>query len=453
MDEFGMGSSTSFSYHGPSFNPYSPGVARAFRTGSDAVSKIQASRGAALEHPDDWLTPGGSSGGSAVAVSTSACAAALGSDTGGSIRQPAALCGVVGFKPSYGAISRWGLIAYASSLDTVGILSRNVDDAALMFDVVSGHDEKDDTSIRRSSLGVAAHADGVSYCRTRNMAARLSLAGLKIGIPREFFVQELNGSIEKWWKLSSEWLRDLGATVVPVALPSVQQSVSAYYIIAAAEAASNLSRYDGVRYGHRSSVDVNSLQQESADPAAALHALYTATRTEGFGSEVKRRIMMGNYVLSHAARAELYEAAVTVRQQLWRDFSMAFRPADPVSIDPSTVIAPRHPIPANPSGVDIMLLPTCPSLPWSSFKAETASPVDMYLQDIMTIPASLARLPAISIPVGFEEVKHADGKSYPFPVGMQLVGRFADETTVLEVASLLEAHAKFSPAAYLRASS
>lgn len=522
MDEFGMGSATAFSRHGACVNPRSPPVARALAAaaeddGDDGAQRTEARVAAAMAPSDSrnaLLTAGGSSGGSAAAVAVGAVPAALGSDTGGSVRLPAAFCGVVGFKPSYGRISRWGLIAYASSLDTIGVLAGSVGDAALVYDLCKGtsgdDDDRDDTCLRipgwklagTSDVGDAsmsrvlaaaaladagAQTDCTAPRRVASTSAYLTaraaataggvkpaaldawrsavsagrLDGLRVGIPREYSVAELPPSVKQGWENAAAALAEAGAQVVPVSLPHTADALAAYYIIATAEAASNLSRYDGVRYGHRSAAEPApaaaasrssaAARTASANAAAALHELYTRSRSEGFGREVQRRIMMGNVVMSRGGRAEFYDAARDVRRRVTLDFDAAFRRrgADCSVADCDTdggsaaALSPLNAYMASRSacgsagaaaGVDVLLTPTAPGMPWPVHATDDADPVAMYMNDIMTVPASLAGLPAASVPFGTVPLNGAD----VVPLGLQVIGRYMDEDTVLRVAAVLE---------------
>lgn len=433
MDEFGMGSSTAFSSHGPTYNPY---------------SRCYAAGGAA-----EWLTPGGSSGGSAVAVATGAVAAALGSDTGGSVRQPAAFCGVVGFKPSYGRIPRHGLIAYASSLDTVGIFARSVGDAALLYDVVAGAHAADDTCMRggeevdeeergggASVGGVAAGGAGPDYALRRLLlrcppakgggddrraaARRAALAssdltGLRVGCPEEFrALPSVAPDVLRAWDAAAAALRARGAEVVSVSLPSLlRAALPAYLVLASAEAASNLSRYDGVRFGGA---------EPAADSAESFREAVERCRSARLGPEVQRRILVGNLCLSRGARGVYYSAAEAARRRVVGDFSRAF---------------------AAGAGVDVLLAPVSPVPPWRSRAAAELDPALLYEADAMTVPASLAGLPAVAVPVALSTAG-VGGFSEPVPLGMQLIGRPADDDTVLAVAAALEAGVAFPEPAW-----
>jgi aspartyl-tRNA(Asn)/glutamyl-tRNA(Gln) amidotransferase subunit A len=360
LDEFAMGSSTTTSHYGPTRNPWR-------RSGDNRP-----------------LVAGGSSGGSAAAVAAEAALAATGTDTGGSIRQPASFCGVVGIKPSYGRCSRWGVVAYASSLDHPGPIARNVRDAAIMLGAMAGHDPKDSTS---APIPVPDYEAALSG----------GIKGLKIGIPKEYRAPGMAGEIEDVWQKGIDWLTAAGAEAVEVSLPHTKYALPAYYIIAPAEASSNLARYDGVRFGLR--VDGKSLEE-----------MYELTRAEGFGAEVRRRVMIGTYALSAGYYDAYYLKAQRVRSLIARDFAAAFE------------------------RVDCLLAPTAPSAAFAI--GEMADdPVAMYLNDVFTVPANLAGLPAISVPAGLSE----DG----LPLGLQLIGRAFDEATVFRVAHALEEAAQF----------
>ncbi|HAD70418.1 MAG TPA: Asp-tRNA(Asn)/Glu-tRNA(Gln) amidotransferase GatCAB subunit A [Gammaproteobacteria bacterium] len=345
MDEFAMGSSNETSFFGPVKNPW-----------------------------DTKRVPGGSSGGSAVAVAADLCAMATGTDTGGSIRQPAAFCGITGFKPSYGRVSRWGMIAFASSLDQAGPLCKTAEDAALMTNVMAGLDKKDSTSIDKPVEDYTASLSN-------------SLDGLKIGVPKQHFAEGLTAGVEQTIREALKEYENLGATITEIDLPNNHLSVSAYYVIAPAEASANLSRYDGVRYGYR-----------CEDPAD-LEDMYKRTRSEGFGEEVKRRIMVGTYALSAGFYDAYYRKAQKIRRLIKNDFIDAF------------------------DEVDVIIGPTSPH---TAFEIGTKTdPVTMYLEDIYTIAVNLAGLPGISIPVGMAD---------ELPVGMHIVGSDFAEAKVLNVA-------------------
>ena len=360
-DEFAMGSSNETSYFGPVINPWR-------RKGSDAK-----------------LVPGGSSGGSSAAVAAWLCAAATATDTGGSIRQPAAFTGTVGLKPSYGRCSRWGIVAFASSLDQAGPITRDVRDAAIMLSVMAGHDEKDTTSVDRPVPDYeAALAQGIK--------------GLRVGIPKEYRVEGMPADIDALWSRGIEWLKAAGATVTEVSLPHTKYALPTYYIVAPAECSSNLARYDGVRYGLR--VEGDSLDE-----------MYEATRGAGFGREVKRRILIGTYVLSAGYYDAYYNKARQVRTLIARDFGQAYEKVD-------VILTPTTPGPAFPMG------------------EKMDDPIAMYLNDVFTVPASLAGQPAISVPAGLSE--------QGLPLGLQLIGRAFDEQTVLRAAGVLEEAAQFT---------
>ena len=360
LDEFAMGSSTTTSHYGATENPWR-------RSGDNRP-----------------LVPGGSSGGSAAAVAARAALAATGTDTGGSIRQPASFCGIVGLKPTYGRCSRWGVVAYASSLDHPGPMARTVRDAAILLGAMAGHDPKDSTS---APLPVPDYEAALSG----------DIRGLRIGIPREYHAPGMPGEIEALWQQGAEWLRDAGAEPVEISLPMTKYALSTYYIIAPAEASSNLARYDGVRFGLRV-------------PGDSLADMYELTRAAGFGAEVKRRVLIGTYVLSAGYYDAYYLKAQKVRSLIARDFAAAFE------------------------RVDCLLTPTAPSAAFA-IGDHSDDPIAMYLNDVFTIPANLAGLPAISVPAGLS----ADG----LPLGLQVIGRAFDEATVLRVGEAIERAADF----------
>ena len=347
MDEFAMGSSNETSFYGPVKNPW-----------------------------DTQRVPGGSSGGTAAAVAARLCAAATGTDTGGSIRQPAALCGISGLKPTYGVCSRYGMIAFASSLDQAGPMGRSAEDLALMLNVMAGFDERDSTSLQR---------DTEDYARDLNKP----LNGLRIGLPKEFFAAGMGSDVAKAVEAAIAEYKKLGATVVEISLPNSKLSVPVYYVLAPAEASSNLSRFDGVRYGYR------------APEYGDLTDMYEKTRAQGFGAEVKRRIMIGTYVLSHGYYDAYYIKAQRIRRLIAQDFVEAFKQCD------------------------VIMGPTSPT---TAFKLgeKGDDPVQMYLSDIYTIAVNLAGLPGMSIPCGFGENN--------LPVGLQIIGNYFDEARMLNVA-------------------
>ena len=350
-DEFAMGSSNENSAFGPVRNPW-------------ALSR----------------TPGGSSGGSAAAVAARCVPLALGSDTGGSIRQPAAFCGVVGLKPTYGRVSRYGLLAFASSLDQIGPLTHTAADAALALTVLAGADPADATTSRRPVDDFTAALTGEAQ-------------GVRIGVPRAFVEEGVDADVRAAFNTAVDALRDGGATIVDIDLPHAKYAIPVYYLVATAEASSNLARYDGVRYGHRS----------SRDQDQGLRAMYSRTRDEGFGAEVKRRIMLGTYVLSAGYYDAFYLKAQQVRTLLRDDYESAFK------------------------RVDVVAMPTSPIPPFR-LGERTADPLQMYLADVFTVSANLAGLPAVSVACGFVS------GSERLPVGLQLTGRLFDESTLLRVA-------------------
>jgi aspartyl-tRNA(Asn)/glutamyl-tRNA(Gln) amidotransferase subunit A len=347
MDEFAMGSSNETSFFGAVKNPWNP----------------------------DYV-PGGSSGGAAACVAARMAPAATGTDTGGSIRQPAALCGITGLKPTYGLVSRFGMIAFASSLDQAGPMAKSAEDCALLLSVMTGFDPNDSTSLEREKE---------DYSRDLERP----LTGLRIGLPREFFAEGLNSEVAAAVEAAVAELKALGATTIEVTLPNSQLAIPVYYVLAPAEASSNLSRFDGVRYGYR------------APEYADLNDMYSKTRAQGFGDEVKRRILIGAYVLSHGYYDAYYLQAQKIRRLIANDFTEAFKTCD--------VIAG-------------------PTAPGTAFKLGEKSddPVSMYLNDLYTIPANLAGLPGMSLPCGF------DGKG--LPIGLQLVGNYFSEAKMLNIA-------------------
>ncbi len=355
LDEFAMGSANITSYYGNVINPWK---------GQDGAD----------------LVPGGSSGGSAAAVAARTCLASLGTDTGGSIRQPAAFTGTVGIKPTYGRCSRYGTIAFASSLDQAGVFARNVEDAALSLESIAGYDPKDSTSVKQDVPAWCANLNG-------------DLNGKTIGIPKEYRLDDVPEEIDALWEQSIAWLKAAGANVVDITLPHTQYALATYYIVAPAEASSNLSRYDGVRYGYRTKQAINSLDD-----------MYEKTRAEGFGDEVKRRIMIGTYVLSHGYYDAYYKKAQKIRTLIAGDFKQAFEK------------------------VDAILTPATPSAAFAI--GAKMSAVEMYLNDVFTVPASLAGLPGMTVPAG----KNKAG----LPLGMQIIGRPWDEQGILNVARAIE---------------
>ncbi|WNK01344.1 Asp-tRNA(Asn)/Glu-tRNA(Gln) amidotransferase subunit GatA [Thalassospiraceae bacterium LMO-JJ14] len=361
LDEFAMGSANITSYFGSVKNPWTPEGANAN------------------------LVPGGSSGGSVAAVSGGLAIAATGTDTGGSIRQPASFTGLVGMKPTYGRCSRWGTVAFASSLDQAGPLTRTVEDAAIMLQVMSGHDPKDSTSLPMDLPDFRA-------------ACTKNAKGLRVGIPREYTLDGMPADIQKLWEQGAQWFRDMGAEIVEVSLPHTKYALPTYYIVAPAEASSNLARYDGVRYGHRV-------------PGDSLDEMYELTRGEGFGAEVQRRVLIGTYVLSAGYYDAYYVKAQQVRTLIAEDFKNVF------------------------ADVDVLLTPTAPSAAFAEGE-KMDDPIAMYLNDVFTVPASLAGLPAISVPGGLD----ANG----LPLGLQLISGVCQEETLFRAASALEQAANFT---------
>ena len=391
-DEFAMGSSNETSHFGPVRNPH-----------------------------DTDRVPGGSSGGSAAAVAAGLCHAALGSDTGGSVRQPAAFCGAVGLKPTYGRVSRSGLVAFASSLDVVGPLANSVEDVATLLNVIAGEDPDDSTS---APVPVPDYTEALTG----------DVDGLKVGLPDEYFAEGLDEDIRQMVRDKVAMLEDRGADIQRVSLPHTEYGIATYYLLATAEASSNLARYDGIRYGHRADLQetkqelrerqqelqselsaartqgdderVAELEAELDDEQSALDALYTKTRTEGFGDEVKRRIMLGTYALSAGYYDKYYEKAQRVRTLIRHDFDRAFE------------------------DVDVLVTPTTPTPPFQ-LGEKTDDPLEMYLNDIYTVTANLAGIPGLTVPIG----SHPETDN--LPVGLQLLGPHFDESVLLQVGDVL----------------
>jgi len=420
MDEFGMGSATAFSRYGPVLNPWSP-------TASPPAGS-PGGRGWAPQATD--LSAGGSSGGAACLVSCGASFGGLGSDTGGSVRQPAAWCGVVGFKPSYGRVSRHGLVAYASSMDTPGVVARSVLDAALLTDALASTapDRRDANSMHapphpkgKGGVGPLASAAGA-------VAGEGCLQGLVVGVPRAFHVAELHGPALEAWKRAAGLLEDLGAEVVPVGgLESIKFALPAYYILACAEAHSNLARYDGLRYGPGS----------SGESLASLRDAIESARSAGLGEEVQRRVLCGAYVLGASAYDQYYRKAIQVREQLVSEFATAFEAGADGRKRVDVLLTPTAPLP--PLTLRAAL---ASALPDSDDRDDGAAAAEVYVNDVMTVPANLASLPALSLPVDTTSIS-IEGQIVQVPVGMQLLGRTFDEATVLRVGSALEATSAF----------
>ncbi|MDA7427454.1 Asp-tRNA(Asn)/Glu-tRNA(Gln) amidotransferase subunit GatA [Primorskyibacter aestuariivivens] len=365
MDEFAMGSSNETSVYGNAVNPW--------RRGNDEAA----------------LTPGGSSGGSASAVAADLCLAATGTDTGGSIRQPAAFTGITGIKPTYGRCSRWGIVAFASSLDQAGPMTKDVRDAAIMLQAMCGHDPKDSTSADLAVPDFEAMLTG-------------DIKGKTIGIPREYHMDGMPEEIEALWAEGRKMLQDAGAKIVDISLPHTKYALPAYYVIAPAEASSNLARYDGVRYGHRATLAQGD----------GITEMYEKTRAEGFGAEVQRRVMVGTYVLSAGFYDAYYNRARKVRTLIKKDFEDVFA-----------------------QGVDAILTPATPSAAFGLGEMKDADPVQMYLNDVFTVTVNLAGLPGISVPAGLDR--------QGLPLGLQLIGRPWEEGDLLNTAYALEQAAGF----------
>jgi aspartyl-tRNA(Asn)/glutamyl-tRNA(Gln) amidotransferase subunit A len=363
-DEFAMGSSNETSYYGPVVSPW-------------------RRRGAQTR-----LVPGGSSGGSAAAVAAHVCVGAIGTDTGGSIRQPAAFCGVVGLKPTYGRCSRWGIVAFASSLDQAGPFGRTIGDCATLLRAMAGHDPKDTTS---ADVTVPDYEAAIGR----------SVKGMRIGIPKEYRVPGMPAEIEALWQKGADWLKEAGAELVEISLPMTKYALPAYYIVAPAEASSNLARYDGVRYGLRV-------------PGRDIIEMYEQTRAAGFGKEVRRRIMIGTYVLSAGYYDAYYLRAQKVRTLIKRDFETCFA-----------------------AGVEAILTPTTPSAAFAIGERGRADPIEMYLNDVFTVTVNMAGLPAISVPAGLD--------SQGLPLGLQLIGRPFAEETLFTLGAIIESAAGSFP--------
>ena len=363
MDEFAMGSSNETSVYGNAVNPW--------------------------KFLDKALTPGGSSGGSASAVAADLCLAAIGTDTGGSIRQPAAFTGIVGIKPTYGRCSRWGIVAFASSLDQAGPMCKSVRDAAIMLEAMCGFDQKDSTSSESPVPNFEAMLTG-------------NIKNKTIGIPREYRLDGMSPQIESLWKDGADMLRSAGAEVVDISLPHTKYALPAYYVIAPAEASSNLARYDGVRFGRRAKLNAGE----------SITEMYERSRSEGFGNEVQRRVMIGTYVLSAGFYDAYYNRARKVRSLIKKDFEDVFA-----------------------AGIDAILTPTTPSAAFELGKLETADPVEMYLNDVFTVTVNLAGLPGISVPAGLN--------SEGLPLGLQLIGRPWEEGDLMNIAHTLESATGF----------
>jgi aspartyl-tRNA(Asn)/glutamyl-tRNA(Gln) amidotransferase subunit A len=365
MDEFAMGSSNETSTYGNVVNPW--------RRGNETVD----------------LTPGGSSGGSASAVAADLCLAATGTDTGGSIRQPAAFVGITGLKPTYGRVSRWGIVAFASSLDQAGPMTKSVRDCAIMLKAMAGHDPKDSTSADLAVPDFEAMLTG-------------DIRGQTIGIPKEYRMDGMPAEIETLWSDGADMLRDAGAKILDISLPHTKYALPAYYVIAPAEASSNLARYDGVRYGHRAKLAQGD----------GITEMYEKTRAEGFGDEVKRRVMIGTYVLSAGFYDAYYNRARKVRALIKKDFDDAFA-----------------------AGIDAILTPATPSAAFGLGEMADADPVQMYLNDVFTVTVNLAGLPGIAVPTGLDP--------QGLPLGLQLIGKPWEEGALMNTAQVLEDAAGF----------
>lgn len=371
------------------------------------------------------LSPGGSSGGSAVAVATALCDAALGTDTGGSVRLPASYTGIVGFKPSYGLLSRWGVIQYANSLDTVGILARETAVVRAVFESLNHYDNSDPTSLPPS-------------LRSRLSSASSLSRPLRIGIPMTYNIAELSPTVREAYASILKNLQAQGHSLYPVTLDTTRLALSAYYVLAPAEASSNLAKYDGIRYGYRATND----RREELSASFGL-PLYASTRARAFGPEVQRRVLLGAYTLSSDARENYFVQAQRVRRLVQQDFDAVFARQNPLLHVPTahqSDAGPRDdPLEPPKAGVDVLLTPTAPTLPPTIEEVEKQSAVERYVNDVFTAPASLAGLPAVSVPVRLsikaDEKVQADDVS---STGLQIIGQFGDDSMVLEVAAMIE---------------
>eukprot|EP00241_Pyramimonas_parkeae_P002667 CAMPEP_0114248664 /NCGR_PEP_ID=MMETSP0058-20121206/13701_1 /TAXON_ID=36894 /ORGANISM="Pyramimonas parkeae, CCMP726" /LENGTH=512 /DNA_ID=CAMNT_0001362101 /DNA_START=284 /DNA_END=1823 /DNA_ORIENTATION=- len=398
MDEFGMGSFNMHSAVGPCVSPW---AARAAASASTPSATSSSASNVAVHHLPNARVPGGSSGGSAVAVATGCALGALGSDTGGSVRLPAAYTGVVGFKPSYGRLSRWGLVAYTSSLDTPGLMTNSVADARLLYTLLEGHDPLDATSLKGSAK---------SPSRWNRTPGGLALQGLRVGIPQEYAVEEMSEATREAWEVGAARLRDVGADIVPVSLETTAAALAAYYVIAPAEASSNLARFDGVRYGLRrfaNGDETAGASERDAEVASSLHAALAASRSAGFGEEVQRRLLVGTYALSGEVVGRFFMQAQRVRRAVVQDFQRAF------------------------GHVDVLLAPASPGVAPLCIEAREMLATEAYAADVMTVPASLAGLPALVVPVVRSAAEN-------LPLGLQLIAPRMAESMLLEVGQALE---------------
>ncbi|TVY88474.1 Glutamyl-tRNA(Gln) amidotransferase subunit A, mitochondrial [Lachnellula willkommii] len=410
MDEFGMGSHSTNSFFGTVTN----------------------------RPPFDRFSVGGSSGGSAVAVAEKLVDIAIGTDTGGSVRLPAAYSGVVGFKPSYGVISRWGVVPYANSLDTVGILAKSSEQVFKAFLSMREHDPRDPTSLSEKSR-MRAFTNGKKKWREVRDQNHKDFQKLRIGVPEQYNIFELDGKTRRAWQLALMLFQDQGCTIVPISLPNTEKALPAYYVLAMAEAASNLSKYDGVRYGTRS---------KSSDGAGDV--LYSKSRGEGFGDEVKRRILLGSYALSSDAIDNYFIKAQKVRRLVQQDFDRVFSMPNPLrdpeqfdlsEMDESIPLSNK----LGPSQVDLIVCPTCPAPAPNLDDIANQRPVDAYINDVFTVPASMAGLPAISVPL---KRRHKEGPKFD---GMQIIGQYSDDDRVITVAHELEKLLKLDDEKWSRA--
>ncbi|KAG2011923.1 general amidase, variant 2 [Coprinopsis cinerea AmutBmut pab1-1] len=400
-----MGSLNTYTIHGPVINPF-------------PLSKVGLN--------NDKRSAGGSSGGSAAAVAADICDAALGTDTGGSIRLPASYCGIVGLKPSYGLVSRWGVVSYADSLDCVGVLARDVETTSCVFERISEYDPNDPTSALPETR---EKADALSSQRLDELSSALaegSLHGLRIGIPQEFFPSELSNHVLNRFRQSVQLLKERGAQIIPVSLPSTSYSLSAYYVLASAEASSNMARYDGIQYGER-------IPTQDPSDLKKVSTVYARTRSSTFGPEVQRRILLGTYALTADAFDNYFLQAQRVRQLIKDDFDRVFAMPNVRYAQPSNTPAQAS------QKVDVLLHPSAiRSAPRLDEVETAASSLDAYVQDVLTVPASLAGLPALSIPC---PPSSSETEEVEWPIGVSIVGQWGSDHFVLAVGKFLESAA------------
>ncbi|KAJ3568283.1 hypothetical protein NP233_g5818 [Leucocoprinus birnbaumii] len=406
-DEFGMGSLNKHSHHGPTINP--------FRPSSGQIEKRY---------------PGGSSGGSAAAVAAGMCQVAIGTDTGGSVRLPASYCGISGLKPSYGLISRWGVVSYADSLDCVGVLAKEISDIRVTFGVLSTYDNRDPTSASPDMRSQSAEAIKSLLSKLEgNKDTKRPLDSLRIGVPQEFFPSELSPTIINPIRSVIRSLRAQGATIVPVSLPSTSYALSSYYVLASAEASSNLARYDGLHVRPPPGSDITKTSRN-----------YALSRTKGFGPEVKRRILLGTYALTADAFDNYFLQAQRVRQLIRNDFNRIFSLPNFYFTDPSTITVSQEQEKSREDQIDVLIHPsairTAPRIDDTADKNDgDESDLDSYVQDVLTVPASLAGIPALSVPV---PERYLDPKGDGWPIGVSVVGQWGSDELVMRVGEAIE---------------